>query len=821
MAKEKANKDNQSEVDRQVMAQPIVSEMKEAYLDYAMSVITARALPDVRDGLKPVHRRILYAMHNMNLTAGAKPKKSAAVVGEVLGKYHPHGDVAVYDALVKMAQDFTFRYPLVIGQGNFGSIDGDNAAAMRYTEAKMSKISSELLNDINKETVDFRDNYDGSTEEPIVLPASLPNLLLNGTLGIAVGMATNIPPHNLGELVEAILYLIDDPEATTEDLMQYIDGPDFPTGGIIFNKKKIIEAYSNGRGSIVTRGEAEIVEGDRGKHSIIIKSIPYRLNKSRLIVKIAKHVKDKKIEGVSDIRDESTSDIRIVVELKQGAYPQKVLNSLYKYTRLETKFHLNMVALMDGVPQTLSLKSVLEAFVDHRHEVVRRRAEYDLAQAEAREHILLGLKKALDHIDEIIALIKKSQTRESAHNNLKKEFKFSDAQAQAILQMQLQRLAGLERKKIEDELADIQALIKELKELLSSDENILAKVKEELIETAEKYSDERKSTLVEHGVKNISAEDLIPNEETVLVYTAGGYVKRTSPSAYKKQRRGGIGVIDINTKDDDHVANILWATTHNDVLFYTDQGKVYKIKLYNIPEGKRATRGKPLVNYLQIEGGERVTSILPMPKELKESDDLTVIMVTKEGTVKRVDAASFHDVRQSGIIAINLSDDDVLISTQFARDDDQIILVTKQGRSIRFQASDVRSMGRTAAGVKGIGLDKDDEVVSMQVIKKGVENPELFVISTNGYGKKTPLEEYSTQNRGGKGVKTFKQGKKTGHLVAARLVHEEKSEVIAMSKNSQVIRIDIDEVPSQSRNTQGVRIMKLRDKDQVASLVSV
>lgn len=820
MAKE-GDKKAEPVIANRVISQSIVGEMKDAYLDYAMSVITSRALPDVRDGLKPVHRRILYAMHKMGLTSGSRLKKSAAVVGDVLGKYHPHGDAAVYDSLVKMAQDFTMRYPLVIGQGNFGSIDGDNAAAMRYTESKMARISSDLLADIEKETVDFRDNYDGTIQEPTVLPAAVPGLLLNGTLGIAVGMATNIPPHNLTEVVDALIHLIENPEATTEDIMKYIKGPDFPTGAVIFDKKDIHHAYSSGRGGMVVRGEAEIVEEKNGSFQIIVRSLPFRVNKANVIMRIAELVKDKKIEGIRDIRDESTKDIRVVIDLKNGSHPNKVLNKLYKYTQLEEKFHMNLVALVDGVPQTLSIKAVLQEFIKHRQTVVRRRAEFDLRKAEAREHILLGLKKALDHIDEIIQIIKKSKDRDDAKVNLMKKFKFSDLQADAILAMQLQRLAGLERKKIEDELKAIQALIKELKELLSSTKKMLDKVKEEFKEIVDRYGDERRTKVVAHGVKNISIEDMIPDTDNVLVFTAGGYVKRTDPSAYKRQKRGGVGVVDLDTKEEDMVAHLVTASLHSDILFFTDYGKAYQIKMYDLPEGRRATKGKSIMNFLALESDEVVTAILPMPKELRKEDDLSIAMVTKQGVVKKVDAASFHDVRRGGIIAINLKDGDRLVQSSFATKGDDIMLVTKEGKSIRFGEDDVREMGRTAMGVRGIKLGKKDEVISGGVIRKGDNDSEIFALSENGYGKKTAISNYKRQKRGGTGIKTANVTDKTGELVAARIIYDDSAEAVAMSQKSQVIRLDIAEVPSLGRATQGVRIMKLRKGDKVASLICI
>ena len=802
-----------------IVARNIVTEMRESYLDYAMSVITSRALPDVRDGLKPVHRRILYAMNDIGLTASAKTRKSATVVGDVLGKYHPHGDASVYDAMVKMAQDFSMRYPLIVGQGNFGSIDGDGAAAMRYTEAKMSRLAGELLRDLEKDTVDFRPNYDNRLKEPSVLPTAVPNLLLNGTLGIAVGMATNIPPHNLGEVIDATVALIENPDNTTEDLLQYVQGPDFPTGGMIFNQKDIHHAYTTGRGGIVCRGDAEIVESKTGVQQIIITSIPYRVVKADLIVAIADHVREKKIDGIKGLRDESTKDIRIVIDLKNNAHPQKVLNFLYKHTQLEDTFHLNVVALVKGVPETLSLKGILESFIEHRIEVVKRRTAYDLRKAEEREHILLGLKKALDHIDEIIKLIKKSKDVDEARQNLVKTFKFSEIQAQAILDMRLQKLAGLERKKIEDELKAIQALIEELKDLLKSPKKILTVIKKELAEIREKYGDDRRTRVVKGGVKEINDEDLIPDVENVLVLTQGGYVKRTMPDEYRKQRRGGVGVIDLDTKEEDFVTKLVSANTHCDILFFTDKGKAYQLKMYELPEGKRATKGKSIANFLAIGADEKVTSVLPMPKESKAASALSLMMVTKQGTAKKVKAESFHDVRKSGLIAITLEAGDELISVNFVTKNDDVSIVTTEGQSIRFQESDVREMGRSAIGVRGVSLGKGDSVVSADIIRKDAKNPRIMVISKKGYGKTTEAKEYKTQKRGGGGILTMNVTDKTGPVISAKVVTDEDEEIVAMSKKSQVVRVDIKEIPTLGRSTQGVRVMKLREGDSLASVV--
>jgi DNA gyrase subunit A len=701
--KKNAFSDGGSKDSDRVVARPIINEMKESFIDYAMSVITDRALPDVRDGLKPVHRRILYAMNEIGLGATAKTKKSAAVVGEVLGKYHPHGDASVYDAMVKMAQDFSMRYPLVIGQGNFGSIDGDNAAAMRYTEAKMSRVAGEMLKDIEKETVDFKPNYDGTKDEPHVLPTVVPNLLLNGTLGIAVGMATNIPPHNLGEVVDATVHLADNPEATTEDLLKFIKGPDFPTGGIIFNETDIHHAYATGRGGVVARGVADIVENKAGNYQIIITEIPYRVNKSDLIEKIADLVREKKIEGIKGLRDESAKDIRIAIDLKGGSQPQKILNSLYKHTQLEDTFHFNLVALVDGVPQTLALKTMLVEFLKHRETVVRRRAIYDLARAEEREHILLGLSKALDHIEEVIKIIRASKTIDDARANLIKKFKFSEIQANAILEMRLQKLAGLERQKIEDELKEVQAFIKEMKELLASPKKILKVIKDELLAVREKYGDDRRTKVVKGGVKALSIEDLVPEEENALVLTSGGYIKRTNPEEYKRQKRGGVGVVDLDTKEEDFVTNFLTASTHDDLLFFTDKGKAYQIKMYDLPEGKRATRGKSIMNFISLGDDEKVTSILPMPKEVKNIVG-SLVMVTAKGVAKKVSAKSFTDVRSSGIIAIKLAPGDRLVAVQPVEKGDDVTLVTRDGQSIRFKEAGLREMGRSAGGVRGVKL---------------------------------------------------------------------------------------------------------------------
>lgn len=826
-----ASKDQDKEVSSlvgNVIEQPIVEEMRQSYIDYAMSVITERALPDVRDGLKPVHRRILYAMKELGLVSGAKFRKSALVVGDVLGKYHPHGDIAVYDSMTKMAQVFSHRYPLVLGQGNFGSIDGDAPAAMRYTEAKLSRVADTLLTDLEKETVAWKPNYDATRKEPQVLPAAVPNLLLNGTLGIAVGMATEIPPHNLREVVDATIHLIENPDATTEDLLQFVKGPDFPLGGIAFNQTDIRHAYSTGKGPVVVRGEAEIIDDGKKDTRIVITSIPYRVNKAELITRIAELVQEKKLEGIRDLRDESAGDergmpdVRIVVELKGTAHPQAVLNALYKHTPLETTFHYNMLALVDGVPEMLSLSGILEHFIQHRQEVVKRRTEFDLKQAQAREHILLGLSKALDHIDEVIALIKKSVDVGAASAALQKKFGFSELQATAILEMRLSKLAGLERKKLEDELIEVQALIAKLKDILSSPKKILTVIKNELHELGEKHGDDRRTKIVKGGVQNISVEDLVPDEESMLVLTEGGYVKRTNPSEYRRQRRGGVGVVDIATKEEDIVTHFLMASAHSDLLFFTNFGKVYQIKMYEIPEGRRATKGKSIMNFLPLAGEESVTSVLPVPKGAA-LDASSIVFITKNGVVKRVAAKSFADVRRSGIIAINLKSGDTLVSANLAGDGDTISVVTAKGQSIRFETEAVREMGRTASGVRGMSVKKGDRVVSAEVILGGAKDASLLVVMSKGYGKRTSLSEYKIQGRGGSGIKTAAVTPKTGEIIGAKVVSDtaEDEELVVVSKKGQVIRTGVTEIPSHGRATQGVRIMKMREGDSIASIVAL
>lgn len=801
-----------------ILSVDIVGEMQRSYIDYAMSVITDRALPDVRDGLKPVHRRILYSMYENGIVHSSKFRKSATVVGDVLGKYHPHGDISVYFAMVKLAQDFSTRYQLIQGQGNFGSVDGDSPAAMRYTEARMSKIASELLRDIEKNTVEFRPNYDATRKEPTVFPTAVPSLLLNGTLGIAVGMASNIPPHNLNEIIKACLHLIENDDATSEDLAEIVTGPDFPTGGLVFNKADIVHALSTGRGGVVCRGEAEIAEQKNGSYQITITSLPYQVVRSTFVESIAELVQEKKLEGIKGLEDHSAKDTRVVVTLKSGVNPQKVLNYLYKHTQLQQTFHYNMVALVDGVPDTLSLKSILNAFIAHRETIVRRRTEFDLQKAKDREHILLGLKKALDHIDKIITLIRASKDAAVAKLNLMKDFKFSDLQATAILEMRLQKLAGLERKAVELELKEKQDFIAEMEALLKSAKKIFGVIAKELQEVMDKYGDERKTKVMNGGTNMISDEDLVPEKETVLVFTAGGYVKRTDPDEYKMQRRGGVGVIDLETKEEDFVTQLLTTDTHSDLLFFTNKGKAYQIKMYELPEGKRATKGKSIMNYLSLAGDENVTSILAVPKAAK-TEKASLMLVTKKGVAKKVSYESFKDVRRSGIIAIRLDAGDELEAVLRVQKGQSVILATSEGQSIRFAESDIREMGRTAGGVRAMKLGKHDKLICADVISSE-EKTYMLVMGENGIGKKTAISEYKIQKRGGSGIKTAKVTAKTGKLMVGKIVGD-GMELVAMSKKGQVIRVDLNTIPSSGRQTQGVTIMKLRAGDTLASVTCV
>lgn len=802
-----------------IQNRPIVQEMEESYLSYAMSVIVSRALPDVRDGLKPVQRRILYAMWKLGLKHNAKFRKSATVVGEVLGKYHPHGDSAVYEAMVRMAQDFSLREPLVDGQGNFGSMDGDGAAAMRYTEARLSAVAEEMLFDIEKETVDWVDNYDGTRKEPSYLPAKLPQLLLNGTMGIAVGMATNIPPHNLGELVDGIIYLIDHKKATVEDLMQFVKGPDFPTAGIIYNQKDIQEAYQTGKGGIVTRAKADIVENDRGKFSIIVSELTYQTNKANLIKKLADLVKDGKIQGVKDIRDESDREgVRVVIELKKDAYPKKILNTLYKTTELQKTFHLNMLALVDGLePRILNLKSILEEYVGHRQNVVTRRTQFELNKAKERAHILEGLKTALDHINAVIKTIKTSRTKETAHKNLRKKFKLSNRQAEAILEMRLQTLAGLERKKIEDELKEKLRLIRKLEAILKSPRKILNIIKEELIELKEKFGTPRITKVVKSKVGDFSQEDLVANEETIISLTEDGYIKRLPVTAFRTQKRGGRGTIGGNIKEGDAVDKVLGAMTHDDLFFFTDTGKVFRIKAYELPVSSRTAKGQSIVNFLQIDSNEKITAILPIPKD---SSAKFMVMQTAQGKIKKTALKDFDNVRRNGLIAIKLGKGDTLNWVHTSSGKDSIIITTRNGQAIHFNETQVRPMGRAAAGVKAIRLKKDDRVVGMNVVDSNLKKPLLLVVTENGYSKKTPLSKYKKQTRSGSGLKTLKVTPKVGHLVSSRVVSEEDkgATLIASSNKGQIIRTEVDSISILGRATQGVKIMNLKKGEKIAAV---
>ena len=798
----------------------LVQEMQDSYLDYAMSVIVARALPDVRDGFKPVHRRILYAMHEMGLRPGSKYQKSAKVVGYVLGQFHPHGDSAAYDAMVRMAQEFSLRYPMVDGQGNFGSIDGDGAAAYRYTEARLAPIAELMLADIDKETVDFVDNFDGSSKEPTVLPSRIPNLLLNGSVGIAVGMTTNIPPHNLMEVLDGLIHLINNPDADLADLMGFIQGPDFPTGGYIYDSREIANAYATGKGPIVMRGKADISESEKKGFQIIISEIPYQVNKAELIVHIAELVRDKKVLGIKDVRDESDREgLRVVVDLKQDAFPRKVLNQLYKYTELQKTFHVNMIGLVDGIqPQVLGLKSLLEQFIEHRKVVITRRSQYDLRKAKERAHILEGLSKALDHIDEVIKIIKKSESREDAAANLIKQFKFSDKQTAAILDMRLQTLAGLERKKIEDELKEKKEAIAYLEDLLAHPKKIFAVVKKEFEEIKEKYGDQRKTKVIKGAVREIGDEELIPEEESLFMITFGGYIKRIPPTTLKAQKRGGKGLIGIATKDEDAVSQFFIANTHDDIMFFTNSGKVFQTKGYEVPESTRQAKGKALVNFLQIAATDIITGIVPLPKQKDVVKHKYLFMATANGIIKKVGTDAFGQIRKNGMVAIKLNAGDELKWVKPTSGSDEIILTTSDGSAVRFKEKDVRPMGRGASGVIGIRLDDGAKVVGADV----VSGTHLLAVMANGYGKRTKLSEYKIQKRGGKGILTAKITTKTGNLVSAHVVNEiEDEEIIAVSRKGVVIRTTLKTISVLGRATQGVRIMKLESGDAVASVVVV
>ena len=837
-----------------IQKREITAELQESYLDYAMSVIVSRALPDVRDGLKPVHRRILWAMWDSGLTYSTKTRKSANVVGETMARYHPHGDASIYDALARMVQPWSLRYPLVTGQGNFGSIDGDSPAAMRYTETKLSKISGELLIDIEKETVDWQTNYDATRQEPKVLPAKLPNLLLNGTLGIAVGMATSIPPHNLNEVTDAILHLADNPDADTEDLLEFVKGPDFPTSGMIFDKKAIREAYLSGKGPILMRANANIQErrrqparpGDSGRppgqtsvragsggFDIVITEIPYQVNKSELIKHMAELVQDKKIEGIRDIRDESDREgLRIAIELKSDAPPQKILNQLYQHTDLQKYFHMNMIALVDGLqPQLLTLKDVLAAHLDYRKKVVRRRTEFDLKKAKERAHILEGLSKALGAIDRIIATIKKSKDRDDAHKNLVAQFKLSDIQAGAILEMRLQTLAALERKKIDDELKEKLALIKDLELTLKSPAKILSIIKDEVKELKEKYGDERRTKVVASGIQSFSEEDLVPQEEAVITLSSSGYIKRLPPDTFKSQRRGGKGLIGSDVGDEDFIAQFFAAKTHDNVLFFTDRGRVFQTKVYEIPVASRTSKGRAIHNFLELPADERVSAVVnyadkrglssaQIRADINPRESAFLIMATKNGLIKKTALGQFENIRRNGIIAISLKKGDALKWVRLSSGGDQVIFATKNGQAIRFKETQVRPMSRTAAGIRAVRLKKGDEVSSFDIIEGDAKEAKVFTVMMNGFAKQTPLKEYKLQNRGGSGIRTAKITSKTGFLIAAKVI-QAQSELLALSEKGQVIRTGLSGVRLTGRSAQGVRIMNLKSGDKLAGVVFI
>jgi DNA gyrase subunit A len=796
----------------------ITEELRDSYLDYAMSVIISRALPDVRDGLKPVQRRILYAMNELGLTHNSKTRKSATVVGETLGKFHPHGDMAVYDALVRMAQDFSLRYPLIEGQGNFGSIDGDPPGAMRYTECRLTSIANEMLEDLDKETVDFMPNYDNTRLEPKYLPAKLPQLILNGTMGIAVGMATNIPSHNLNEVVDALVYLVDHEDASIEDLMQFIKGPDFPTGGIVYGINSIKEAYATGKGSILCRAKTEIVE-DEKEPKIIVTELPYQVNKAELISKIASLVEEKRIEGIKDLRDESDKEgLRIAIDLQKNALPNRILNQLFKYTELEKPFHVNMLALVENglQPKILSLKGILEEYINHRKIVIRRRTEFLLRKTRERIHILEGLKTALDHIDEIIKLIKSAESREDAQKKLMIKYKFTEIQANAILEIKLANLAKLEKQKIEDELKEKQKLAAEYELILKQPKRILEIIKKELLELKAKYGDKRR-TLIEPNLPNeIKDEELIPEKDILITFSQTGYIKRMDPLTLRAQKRGGKGVVAYETKnEDDLITHIISANTHDKILFFTDKGYLYQVPAFEINEASRTSRGKLIQNYLNLRPDEKVIMIL----NLKESDKTNkfLVLLTKNGIIKKTKLEEYSNIRRAGIVAIKLFNNDTLVGAALTSGNDDLLIVTKLGQAIRFSEKDLRPMGRQATGVKGIKLSPQDEVISLVSVNNELQkqNPLVVLVTENGYGKRTKLSEYRKQRRGGGGIKTAKITEKTGKIVKALLNTNEET-LIAVSQKAQMIKAPLDSISILKRSTQGVKIMTLDDDDKVA-----
>lgn len=802
------------EENNKILPIEIAEEMKKSYIDYSMSVIAGRALPDVRDGLKPVHRRILYSMSELNLTPDKPYRKSARIVGDVLGKYHPHGDTAVYYAMVRMAQDFSTRALLVDGHGNFGSVDGDSPAAMRYTEAKMSKLSLELLRDIEKETVDFKPNFDESLKEPSVLPARYPNLLVNGSNGIAVGMATSIPPHNLAEVIDATIHLIDNPECSVDDLIKFVQGPDFPTAAIIMGKESIAEAYRTGRGKVKVRSRAFIEELPKGKQQIIVTEIPYQVNKAKLVERIAELVKEKRIEGISDLRDESNRNgMRIVIELKRDANANIVLNNLYKHSQMEDTFSIIMLALVDGQPRVLNLKQILYHYIKHQEDVVTRRTKFELNKAEARAHILEGLKIALDNIDAVISLIRASKTGQEAKQGLIEKFKLTEIQAQAILDMRLQRLTGLERDKIEAEYEELIKKINRLKEILADERLLLNVIKDEITIIKENYSDERR-TEIRHAEGEIDMRDLISDEEIAITLTHFGYIKRLPSDTYKSQKRGGRGISALTTREEDFVRHLITTTTHSRLLFFTNKGRVFKLNAYEIPEGKRQAKGTAIVNLLQLSADEKIATLIPIDGN---DENEYLLLTTKKGIVKKTKREEFKNINKSGLIAIGLRDDDELIGVELTDGKQEVLLVTKDGMSIRFDENDIRYMGRTAMGVKGITLSKDDFVVSMNLCSKGTD---VLVVSKNGFGKRTNIEEYRSQIRAGKGIKTYNISEKTGTIVGADMVNED-DEIMIINSDGVLIRIRVNEISLFGRVTSGVKLMKTNDEVNVVSIAKI
>lgn len=793
----------------------ITEEIETSFLDYAMSVIVSRALPDVRDGLKPVHRRILYGMQELGNTADKAYKKSARIVGDVMGKYHPHGDSSIYDAMVRMAQDFSYRYMLVDGHGNFGSVDGDGAAAMRYTESRMSKIAMEMLRDINKDTIDYTDNYDGSEKEPIVLPSRYPNLLVNGAAGIAVGMATNIPPHQLGETIDAVIALSENPAITTEELMEIIPGPDFPTGGLILGRSGIRRAYETGRGSIIIRAKVEIEQKANGKETILIHELPYQVNKAKLIEKIAELVRDKKIDGITNLRDESDRrGMRVVIEVRKDANANVVLNNLYKQTAMQSSFGINMLSLVNGQPKVLGLKEMLYHYLEHQKVIIRRRTEFDLRKAEDRAHILEGLRIALDHIDEIIAIIRGSRSGEEAKPQLMERFNLSERQAQAILDMRLVRLSGLEREKIEAEYQELQVLIAELKAILADEEKIVDIIRTEILELKERFNDTRRTEITSGGIEMIEDEDLIPVENSVVTLTHNGYIKRLAANTYRSQKRGGRGVQGMGTNEDDFVEHLMNTSTHDTILFFTSKGKVFRAKGYEIPEFGRTAKGLPIVNLLNIEKGEKVTAMI---RVASFDEDAYFIFTTKTGITKRTPVSQFANIRTNGLIAISLREDDDLISVRLTDGEKQVIIGTRDGMLVRFQEDDIRSMGRTAGGVRGIKLRDGDEVVGMEIVEPGQE---ILVVTEKGYGKRTSEEDYRLQSRGGVGLKTIQITDKNGPMVAVKTV-DGSEDLMLITINGMLIRMDVNDISLIGRSTQGVRLIRLGDDELVATVAKV